>query len=78
VPADERRLLIHGGLTDKPSRNASGMAGCLGNSCRGSPPWKVSARFEPLRSPCQNLDFREGRNLGEFGRTPIGKGGSDR
>ena len=22
-----------------------------------------------LRSPCQNLDFREGRNLGEFGRT---------
>src|SRR5260221_3623428 len=25
--------------------------------------------WEPLKSPCQNLDFREGRNLGEFGRT---------
>ena len=23
----------------------------------------------PLNSPCQNLDFPEGRNLGEFGRT---------
>jgi hypothetical protein len=25
------------------------MAGCLGNSWGGSPPWKVIARFEPLR-----------------------------
>ena len=31
-----------------------------------------------LRSPCQNLDFREGRNLGEFGPHSVGKERSDR
>ena len=48
------------------------MHGAVFFTAEFSAPWGLSmpaANVMAAKSPCQNLDFREGRNLGEFGRT---------
>ncbi len=46
MPADQWRLLIRGGLTDKPIRNAAGMAVCLEFVSRLAP---METDSSPLR-----------------------------